>query len=68
MGQFKHLGVFSKAFFICSWSGSAEMWQVIKLEEPSQRSELHDVQSHLTLLLLLPPQISPYLLIKMLPF
>lgn len=42
--------------------------QVIKLEEPSQRSELHDVQSHLTLLLLLPPQISPYLLIKMLPF
>lgn len=50
---------------ICSCSGSPEMWQVIKLEKPNQRSELHDVQSHLTLLLLLSPQISPYLLTKM---
>lgn len=47
---------------ICSWSGSAEMRQVMKLEKPSQRSELHDVQSHLILLLLFPPEISPYLL------
>lgn len=50
---------------VCSCSGSPEMWQVIKLEKPNQRSEFHDVQSHLTLLLFLFTQISPYLLMKM---